>query len=129
MEINVPISIGEMLDKMSILHIKISKIENEEKLIHLNKELDLLNSHAEKVKEIDEVKFEEFFQSLLDVNSKLWEIEDDIRDLEGIKKFDDSFIQVARSVYITNDLRFKIKSEINNYFGSSIVEQKELKEY
>ena len=62
-------------------------------------------------------------------NSKLWEIEDDIRELENLKNFDEAFVSLARSVYITNDERFEIKTKINNFFGSSIVEQKELKEY
>lgn len=129
MEVNVPISVGELLDKLSIVEIKIKNISDSQKLEYLNKEFNLLKEKADDVKSINTQKYDEFYSSLLKTNSKLWEIEDDIRDLENLKKFDEAFVSLARSVYITNDERFEIKTKINNFFGSSIVEQKELKEY
>tara|TARA_X000000368_G_C22559808_1_gene505900 strand:+ start:146 stop:535 length:390 start_codon:yes stop_codon:yes gene_type:complete len=129
MEVNVPVSVGELLDKLSIVEIKIKNISDSQKLEYLNKEFNLLKEKADDVKSINTQKYDEFYSSLLKTNSKLWEIEDDIRDLENLKNFDEAFVSLARSVYITNDERFEIKTKINNFFGSSIVEQKELKKY
>tara|TARA_B100001996_G_C18672399_1_gene597180 strand:+ start:5625 stop:6014 length:390 start_codon:yes stop_codon:yes gene_type:complete len=129
MEVNVPVSVGELLDKLSIVEIKIKNISDSQKLEYLNKEFILLKEKAADVKSINTQKYDEFYTSLLKTNSKLWEIEDDIRELENLKNFDEAFVSLARSVYITNDERFEIKTKINNFFGSSIVEQKELKEY
>ena len=127
MEVNVPVSVGELLDKLSIVEIKIKNISDSQKLEYLNKEFNLLKEKADDVKSINTQKYDEFYSSLLKTNSKLWEIEDDIRDLENLKNFDEAFVSLARSVYITNDERFEIKTKINNFFGSSIVEQKELR--
>jgi hypothetical protein len=129
MEISVPVSIGELLDKLSIVEIKKKKILDKDKLKYLSKEYDLLEEKATEIKNINEVAFNNFYDSLLETNLKLWHIEDDIRELESLSKFNDDFIKLARDVYITNDKRFDIKSEINKFFGSSIIEQKELKEY
>ena len=78
------------------------------KLEYLNKEFNLLKEKADDVKSINTQKYDEFYSSLLKTNSKLWEIEDDIRDLENLKNFDEAFVSLARSVYITNDERFEI---------------------
>jgi hypothetical protein len=129
MEISVPVSIGELLDKLSIVEIKKKKILDKDKLKYLSKEYDLLEEKATEIKNINEEAFNNFYDSLLETNLKLWHIEDDIRELESLSKFNDDFIKLARDVYITNDKRFDIKSEINKFFGSSIIEQKELKEY
>jgi len=129
MEISVPVSIGELLDKLSIVEIKKKKILDQDKLKYLSKEYDLLEKKATEIKNINEEAFNNFYDSLLETNLKLWDIEDDIRELESLSKFNDDFIKLARDVYITNDKRFDIKSEINKFFGSSIIEQKELKEY
>ncbi len=129
MEISVPVSIGELLDKLSIVEIKKKKISDKDKLKHLSKEFDLLEKKAYEIKAINEEAFNSFYNSLLETNLKLWDIEDNIRELESLAKFDDDFVNLARDVYITNDKRFDIKSEINKFFGSSIIEQKELKEY
>ena len=129
MEISVPVSIGELLDKLPIVEIKKKKILDKDKLKYLSKEYDLLEEKATEIKNINEVAFNNFYDSLLETNLKLWHIEDDIRELESLSKFNDDFIKLARDVYITNDKRFDIKSEINKFFGSSIIEQKELKEY
>ncbi len=129
MEIEIPVSVGELLDKLSIVEIKRMKIKNKEKLAYLNLEYELLNEKVKNIRKISEKDFDNFYSSLMEINSKLWDIEDEIRALEGKKQFDKDFIDLARNVYITNDMRFEVKSDINKYFGSTIVEQKELKNY
>ena len=129
MEIEIPVSVGELLDKLSIVEIKRMKIKNKEKLAYLNLEYELLNEKVKHIRNISEKDFDNFYSSLMEINSKLWDIEDEIRALEGKKQFDQDFIDLARNVYITNDMRFEVKSDINKYFGSTIVEQKELKNY
>ena len=129
MEIEIPVSVGELLDKLSIVEIKRMKIKNKEKLAYLNLEYELLNEKVKHIRKISEKDFDNFYSSLMEINSKLWDIEDEIRVLEGKKQFDQDFIDLARNVYITNDMRFEVKSDINKYFGSTIVEQKELKNY
>tara|TARA_A100001035_G_scaffold280360_1_gene285924 strand:- start:23631 stop:24020 length:390 start_codon:yes stop_codon:yes gene_type:complete len=129
MEIEIPVSVGELLDKLSIVEIKRMKIKNKEKLAYLNLEYELLNEKVKNIRKISEQDFDNFYSSLMEINSKLWDIEDEIRALEGKKQFDQDFIDLARNVYITNDMRFEVKSDINKYFGSTIVEQKELKNY
>ncbi len=129
MEIEIPVSVGELLDKLSIVEIKRMKIKNKEKLVYLNLEYELLNEKVKNIRKISKKDFDNFYSSLMEINSKLWDIEDEIRALEGKKQFDKDFIDLARNVYITNDMRFEVKSDINKYFGSTIVEQKELKNY
>ena len=127
MIISMPVSLGELVDKISILHIKNNNIKDDEKLKLIREELKLLNSTLD-----DHIKkndIQDFLDSLIEINSKLWVIEDDIRDCERNKKFDESFISLARSVYITNDKRSEIKLEINKKFGSKIVEVKSYEEY
>ena len=127
MLINTPISLGELVDKISILMVKKKNIKNNDKLDQVNKELNYLqatlNNHVTK----DEINV--FLNSLIDINSKLWVIEDDIRDCERKKQFDQKFIDLARSVYFTNDKRANIKLDINNKFGSELVEVKSYEEY
>ena len=129
MEIEIPVSVGELLDKLSIVEIKRTKIKDNEKLSYLNLEYELLSKKAKNIRKISKKDFDNFYSSLMEINLKLWDIEDEIRLLEGKKQFDKDFIDLARNVYITNDMRFEIKSNINKYFGSTIVEQKELKNY
>ena len=129
MEIEIPVSVGELLDKLSIVEIKRMKIKNKEKLAYLNLEYELLNEKVKNIRKISEQDFDNFYSSLMEINSKLWDIEDEIRALEGKKQFDQDFIDLARNVYITNDMRFEVKSDINKYFGSTILEQKKLKNY
>lgn len=128
MKINTEISVGELLDKISILKIKSSKIKDEEKLKNINKELQALNlivdQSLKSYKALGKRSNE-----LMDVNLKLWSIEDDIREKEREKCFDDSFIELARSVYITNDKRFEIKNKINKESGSSFSEEKSYEKY
>ena len=116
MKITIPISVGELLDKISILQIKSQYTDN----IYVNKELDSLIEIAKEFKVFDF----KYFDQLLEVNQKLWEIEDELRILEKSKDFSDTFINLARSVYITNDKRSSIKKEINEKYNSSYREVK-----
>ena len=127
MIISTPVSLGELVDKISILHIKSIKIKNNEKLTLVKEELSLLQQTLNDHIKSDEIK--PFLDSLIDINSKLWVIEDDIRDCERNKKFDQKFIDLARSVYFTNDKRSEIKLEINKAFGSKIIEVKSYEKY
>ena len=127
--IKINASVGELLDKISILKIKKQKINDEKKLFNITKELNLLSSIAEKFIEKDEKSYKKFMDELFEVNLQLWETEDSIRILENKKNFSDEFIQLARNVYYSNDKRFEIKSRINNFYGSEIVEEKDYEEY
>ena len=127
MLINTPISLGELVDKISILMVKQKNIKNNDKLEQVNKELNYLQEILDNYTSKDEIKV--FLNSLIDINSKLWIIEDDIRDCERKKQFDQKFIDLARSVYFTNDKRANIKLDINNKFGSELVEVKSYEEY
>lgn len=127
MIVNIPSSLGELLDKISILIIKKKNIVDEAKKNHILEELLALNKTLDKI--IPKTKVEKYIQSLIDINSKLWKIEDEIRECERKKIFDKNFIDLARSVYINNDKRSEIKLEINKKFGSKIVEVKSYKKY
>jgi len=129
MNIEIPISIGELLDKLSILEIKKHKVKDPIKLKNINHEYDLLSNLSKVLKEKDEKSFNSLFEEILKVNKKLWDIEDKIRILESEKRFDEEFISVARSVYFINDDRFEIKKKINDAFGSDVAEEKEYIEY
>ena len=124
-KIIVEVSIGELLDKISILEIKQEKIKDPEKLKFINKEHAILKDQLEKNVKSDN-KLNDFFQSLKEINSKLWIIEDDKRQCEKDKDFGDKFIKLSRDVHFLNDDRAKIKLKINNHTGSAI---KEIKEY
>ena len=124
-KIIVEISIGELLDKISILEIKQEKIKDPEKLKFINNEHSILKDQLEKNMKSDD-KLNNLYQSLKEINSKLWVIEDNKRQCEKDKDFGDKFIKLSRDVHFLNDDRAKIKLEINNYTGSSI---KEIKEY
>ena len=127
MLINTPISLGELVDKISILMIKKKNISDSIKLQHVNKELEFLQKTLKKYISEDEIN--DFLQKLVNINSKLWDIEDDIRECERNKLFDQTFIDLARSVYFTNDERAKVKNDINKTFGSELVEVKSYEEY
>ena len=129
MNIEIPISTGELLDKLSILEIKKDKVKDSTKLKNINHEYDLLSNLSENLKEKDEKSFNSLYEEILKVNKKLWDIEDKIRILESEKRFDEEFILVARSVYFINDDRFDIKKKINETFGSDVAEEKEYIEY
>lgn len=131
MIINTPISLGELLDKISILKIKKKNINDKNKLIFINEELKLLDEVLLNLNMISAMqkKIEIFLNQLVKINSKLWKIEDDIRDCERNKRFNQEFIDLARAVYLINDQRSQIKLEINNFFGSKIVEIKSYEKY
>ena len=127
MIISTPVSLGELVDKISILHIKNINIKDDEKLKLIREELELLNQTLNK--HIKKNDIQNYLDLLIEINSKLWVIEDDIRDCERNKKFDQTFIDLARSVYFTNDKRSEVKLEINKKFGSKIIEVKSYEEY
>ena len=127
MLINTPISLGELVDKISILIIKQKNITDETKLDHVKKELDFLQKTLMNYVQQNEIN--NYLENLININSKLWNIEDDIRECERKKLFDQSFIDLARSVYFTNDERAKVKNDINKTFGSELVEVKSYEEY
>lgn len=125
--IKVPVSIGELIDKLSILQVKKSKITNETKLKLVNKEFRHLYEISEKFLEFPETK--DLYDKLVEVNSNLWDIEDKLRVLETEKRFDEEFIDFARKVYYTNDERFELKNNINMLLSSEIKEVKDYVEY
>ena len=124
-KIIVEVSIGELLDKISILEIKQEKIKDEDKLKFIKNEYSILKAQLDKNIKSDD-KLKKLFQSLKEINSKLWVIEDEKRQCEKDKNFSEKFIKLSRDVHFLNDDRAKIKLEINNHTGSSI---KEIKEY
>ena len=127
-KILVEVSVGELLDKISILEIKQEKIKDYKKLKFINDEHTILKSQFEKNVKADE-KLEALFESLKKINSKLWAIEDDKRLCEKEKDFSEKFIKLSRDVHFLNDDRAKIKLEINNRTGSKIREIKEYTNY
>tara|TARA_B100000029_G_scaffold264132_1_gene260305 strand:- start:654 stop:1037 length:384 start_codon:yes stop_codon:yes gene_type:complete len=127
MSINVEVSIGELLDKISILIIKEKNIRDEKKLSLVKNELNLLKKTIEKFESKSDLFT--YIDKLVEINTKLWNIEDQIRDCERLKTFDQNFIDLARSVYITNDKRSEIKLEINEKFDSGIIEVKSYEKY
>ena len=124
-KIIVEVSIGELLDKISILEIKQEKIKDPTKLEFISNEHSILKDQLDKNIKSDQ-RLDELFKSLKEINAKLWVIEDDKRQCEKDKDFGEKFIKLSRDVHFLNDDRAKIKLEINNYTGSSI---KEIKEY
>lgn len=127
-KIFVEISVGELLDKISILEIKQNNLNDKEKIKIVSKELESLRNTLEKnVQLTDEIK--SLYKNLKDINIKLWGIEDAKRDCERNKNFGESFIQLARSVYLENDNRAKIKNKINILSGSNLLEVKSYDKY
>ena len=124
-KILVEVSVGELLDKISILEIKKEKIKDPEKLKFINEEYEVLKAELNQNVKSDE-KLNDLFNSLKDINSKLWVIEDDKRLCEKNSDFGEKFIKLSRDVHFLNDSRAKIKLEMNNHTGSKI---KEIKEY
>ena len=124
-KILVEVSVGELLDKISILEIKKEKIKDPEKLKFINDEYNILKDQLDNNVKSDD-KLNQFFKTLKSINAKLWVIEDDKRLCEKNSDFGEKFIRLSRDVHFLNDDRAKIKLEINNYTGSKI---KEIKEY
>ena len=123
----IEVSIGELLDKLTILEIKRERISDPQKLEHIEKEFSILRERSAEYLKNEEISA--IFEDLKKVNSELWIIEDDLREMESNKRFDDDFTQKARAVYFTNDRRFELKNEINSIAGSGIREQKGYKKY
>ena len=122
------ISSGELLDKLSILEIKLNKIKNPSLLQEVKKEYDILNkTKNNNINSSD--KIDTLYKNLKEINEKLWKIENEIRLCEKNSDFNDKFVQLARNVYIENDKRSKIKLEINKVLGSNIIEVKQYTEY
>ena len=126
MSIKIDISVGELLDKITILQIKSERIRDEAKLLNVNKEKQVLTTIWESS---NNSGLDEEIQELKSINESLWDIEDAIRDKERDKEFDDRFIELARSVYITNDKRAAVKKIINEKTGSALVEEKSYQDY
>ena len=128
MAINIPVSWGELIDKITILEIKMNRIQDVEKLDNISKELQALslifNQNCSEPELVGQLKTE-----LRTVNEKLWEIEDDIRKCEKVKNFSQHFIDLARSVYMSNDQRSVIKREINKVLKSELIEEKSYEDY
>lgn len=126
MLVECPVSLGELVDKLTILEIKKIKIEDKQKVEHVENERKHLSSLLESLdlQGVDELK-----EELKNINLTLWQIEDDIRDLEAVQNFNEEFVDLARSVYKTNDQRFLVKKKINEKFGSNIHEVKSYKNY
>tara|TARA_Y100001935_G_C17044864_1_gene379070 strand:+ start:60 stop:449 length:390 start_codon:yes stop_codon:yes gene_type:complete len=124
-KILIEVSVGELLDKISILEIKKEKIKNSEKIKFISEEYEILKDQLSKNINFDE-NLNKLFKSLKEINKKLWVIEDEKRDCEKDKDFSEKFIKLSRDVHFLNDDRASIKLEINNYTGSKI---KEIKEY
>lgn len=124
---HTPISVGELVDKITILRIKTREIKDPQKLANVTKELQELNSVFGKLNmPVDILKQ---FQQLEDINKQLWIIEDVLREKERKQEFDDEFVQNARAVYFTNDERASIKKQINIMVGSDLVEEKSYEQY
>tara|TARA_B110000003_G_scaffold272667_1_gene308991 strand:- start:401 stop:781 length:381 start_codon:yes stop_codon:yes gene_type:complete len=126
MEIRASISVGELVDKITILEIKLEKINNSKKLEDVNNELNILNEYFLEIENTDLTKLK---SKLKETNLKLWKIEDDIRICEKNQNFGDAFINLARAVYTTNDERFRFKNSINEIFSSEVKEVKSYEDY
>jgi len=128
MSIETKISFGEFLDKLTILEIKSERILDQEKLVNVLHERDILND-IWKNHQKSQVDISLEYAALKKINERLWEIEDDIRDKERKREFDNEFIELARSVYISNDERANIKKKINQMLGSDLTEEKSYSDY
>lgn len=121
----IEVSNGEIVDKLTIIEIKLERIKDQSKLINLRKEYEVLDKAVSQI--ID--KGHDLYKSLYRINTELWDIEDHIRDLERAKNFGDDFIQTARAVYFKNDKRSEIKRHINDLTGSGLTEEKSYENY
>ena len=128
MKVSVPISLGELLDKISILEIKNKKILDRSKILNIKKELNGLKKVLDELN-INLSESNSLYNKLYKINLTLWEIEDSIRVLEKNEDFGEKFIELARAVYITNDQRFEVKNDINKLFNSEYVEEKSYEDY
>lgn len=127
----IEVSNGEIIDKYTILEIKLSEIKNEEKLVNINNEYETLTPDVDRIYAgcKDKNQLKTLQNNLLEVNKKLWKIEDDIRECERAKDFGQTFVDLARAVYYTNDDRSEVKKEINILTESDLVEEKSYEDY
>lgn len=125
--IQIPVSVGELIDKLSILYIKQTMISDNSKLEFINKEFELLYNFSSSY--LNDEKLSNLYHQLVNVNTTLWEIEDELRVIESQKIFDNKFIELSRLVYKNNDIRFTIKNTINQLTNSEIQEQKDYVNY
>ena len=121
----IEVSNGEIADKLTIIEIKLENIKDEKKLVNLKAEFAVLDEAVSKII----AKGHPLYQELLTINKQLWDIEDRIRELEKAKDFGAEFVEVARSVYFTNDKRSEVKRKINELTGSSLIEEKSYEDY
>jgi len=128
MTIKAEVSFGEFLDKLTILEIKSERIKDEAKLVNIRNELNLLRDHWQQHPKAG-IDISDEMRQLKSINEKLWAIEDDIRGKERNKTFDQGFIELARSVYFSNDDRARIKRLINEKLGSDLIEEKSYEDY
>ena len=125
--VSIPVSVGELIDKLSILQVKKTKISNELKLEFVNKEFEILYNLSSVY--LDDIEIESLYHQLVQINSSLWDVEDKLRVIETEKRFEGEFISLARKVYFTNDDRFRLKNEINLITSSEIREVKDYVKY
>lgn len=125
--VTIPVSVGELIDKLSILKVKQKKITNLKKLKYVNDEFNILHNLSSEYLDQDEINT--LYNFLIDINTELWEIEDKIRILESNKNFGNEFVETARKVYISNDKRFEFKNQINKITNSNIREVKNYIKY
>jgi hypothetical protein len=125
--VTIPVSVGEMIDKLSILQVKKIKVNDEDKLEFINKEFELLYNFSSEY--LNNLEIELIYNKLILVNTNLWDIEDKLRVIEKEKRFEGEFISLARKVYFTNDERFRLKNEINLLTFSEIREVKDYVKY
>ena len=128
MKVLVEISAGELFDKITILKIKTEKIKDKRKLENVHKELDILQKEALKFNDMSDQLFDHI-KNLKNINSELWDIENIKREMEASKDFGESFIKISRDVHFKNDIRAKIKKDINNLTNSNVSEEKEYSKY
>ena len=129
MKILAEISVGELFDKITILNIKLKKINDPEKLKNVKTELDSLKEQSNKINLTDNETLKKYVQKLQDINEELWDIENNKRECEANKEFGDIFIKISREVHFKNDIRASIKKEINLLSDSKINEEKEYSKY
>ena len=125
----VEISTGELLDKISILEIKLLNIKDKEKIKNVYKELAILNPYFQDLLDEYGLDIKNLYIKLSNINKSLWDIEDAIRDKEKAEEFDEEFVELARSVYIVNDKRAAVKKEINLLTKSELIEEKSYSDY
>lgn len=125
--VSIPVSIGELIDKLSILQVKKTKISDKVKLEFVNKEFEILYNLSSVY--LNSIEIESLYHRLVEINSSLWDVEDNLRIIETEKRFEGEFIALARKVYFTNDERFRLKNEINLITSSEIREVKDYVKY